>query len=110
MLKIISFVLVIFFCTGSTTSLAEDNFTRVLNNAGVKVGMPYSKVKSLLRQTGWSPKFTNMEDSPPYKHFPEISCGSGYDAICTVEFVKANESESIIVQESKKGIIFLGTY
>ncbi len=45
-----------------------------------------------------------MDSRPLFKAFPEISCGTGYDAICQAAFLKDGQSLVLTVDQNKKSL------
>lgn len=82
-----------------------------LKDYGLSQGMTYSKVKLILKKNGWEPVLSK-DAGKVSKLFPEIDCGQGTSAICSVEFKKANEAVGFIVfrLKGKSEFILDGTY
>jgi hypothetical protein len=98
------FVLSALTVTASNFSMAEQDPSEVLRAIGIKEGLPCAKVKASLVARGWRPDMSEAESRPPYKQHPEISCGSGADAICSAGFIKGREQIAIMVGEAKSGL------
>lgn len=57
--------------------------------ADLKPGIPYSQLRHALVRSGWSPVDAPDDVMPataaPYA-YPELTCGQGYDAVCSATF------------------------
>ena len=70
---------------------------------GVDLLSPYKKVRASLLRAGWSPiEFAEEPSGLPYPEFPEISCGSGYDAVCSGSFELDKRSLSVFVDQDQR--------
>jgi hypothetical protein len=70
------------------------------NSFQYSVGDNYANAKKVLKQNGWLLVVPNK--APIDSNFPEISdCGSGRDAICTVDFKKGADTNHLNVQSVK---------
>lgn len=82
-----------------------------LAQVGLKVGMTYSAGKSALLKGGWKLlEVKPLDGSKPFKQFPEISCGSGRDAICSVGFQNERNYLAIIVEMRGNKLVIVGEY
>lgn len=84
------------------SALAEQ-FTQ----AGINVGMSYEEGKAVMVRNGWT--ITEDKDQHadnPYEFYPEISCGSGRYAICSVGFNK-NETFIALTIEKHNGMLLI---
>lgn len=70
--------------------------------AGLMLGKPYSANRDILLRASWRPDTEGMDSRPLFKAFPEISCGTGYDAICQAVFLKDGQSLVLTVDQNKK--------
>lgn len=72
-----------------------------LADLGLSEGMLYDQAKAILTGNGWTELPPDEADNtpPPYPDFPEISCGSGRDAICSSGWQRGGESAALIVRE-----------
>lgn len=62
-------------------------------------GITYSSLIEKLRNDGWQ---VNKGDGS-YNQHPEISCGSGLDAVCETVFTKGNAYLEILIKAVKNG-------
>lgn len=73
-------------------------------------GQEYQVVKSDLLTQGWKLLPTQDEETPIDKNYPEITCGSGSMAICSVGFQNGQNTVAFIVEKSGSQLIVLGEY
>ena len=66
---------------------------------GVRLGASYSKVRLTLLKSGWKIDASLQDEIPIFKNYPEIVCGHGLDAICSVAFDKAGKTINITVDQ-----------
>lgn len=97
---------------GSTLLLATLAVAaETLSEVGLKIGMPYIAGKALLIQNG---RKVSEERDPGtrarFPEFPEISCGSGLDAVCSVGFQKERSYLALIVEKRGDQVIIAGEY
>lgn len=97
----------------TNTSQLEWPVNSELRKYGIKLKMPYAEARKRMLRNGWKPNFAEAEfgyqsNYRPYKHFPEILCGEGYDAICSAPFIKGEHSHSIEVRELKGQLVVRG--
>jgi len=76
--------------------------------------MPYREARQHMIRHGWAPDPTEAREryKPghlPYPEFPEVTCGEGYDAICSGWFLKGTESRTISVREVRKTLVVRGS-
>ena len=84
-----------------------------LRKYGIKLKMPYAEARARMLRNGWTPDFSEAElrykgNYRPYKRFPEILCGEGFDAICSAPFTKDEGYHSIEVREIKGMLVVRG--
>ena len=72
--------------------------------AGLKLGKPYSVNRDILLRASWRPDTKGMDSQPLFKDSPEISCGTGYDAICQAVFLKNGQSLVLTVDQNMKSL------
>lgn len=81
-----------------------------LSRYGIKVGMPYSRAKALMLKNGWVIDPDEVfGSSNPYKSYPEIVCGEGYDAVCAAGFSKQNRHHTLDVRKVRSRIVIRGS-
>ncbi len=101
-----SALLVASFLFVSSTSAQNDN----LKIYGLNKGMVYVKAKSILTKSGWKPVL-DEEAGKISRQFPEISCGTGKDAVCSAGFKKDKENVAFLLKSvSKSEFVVDGTY
>lgn len=89
---------------------SAQDVTAELAALGITAGMPYAKAKRLLDAAGWQamPPESRQAALPD---FPEIECGQGRDAVCSVGFRKEGQSVAMIIGTTQAGQPFVqGTY
>ena len=60
-----------------------------LKSLGLKRSEVYVHARDKLLKQGWALDPKSFPGEPDYKLFPEIVCGRGYDAVCSVRFQKS---------------------
>lgn len=77
----------------------------------IAIGMPYATAKTILFENGWRVD-TNNTDAIIDATYPEISCGSGYSAVCSVSIEKHGNTIGLLVSksESSESWIVTGEY
>lgn len=107
MLTIFRSVLVITCLVFASSVIAQND---ELITYGLKKGMIYNQARLILLKGGWKPKLD--EDAGKIsKEFPEISCGEGMTAVCSVGFKKGKESVAFVLKSvGKMKFIVDGTY
>lgn len=73
-------------------------------------GQPYEVVKSQLLANGWQTIPKQQDELSFSEAYPEITCGSGSMAICSVGFQKQQHSIAFVVQSIDEQIIVLEEY
>lgn len=70
---------------------------------GIPLQRSYSKTRKGLIRLGWKPDVdpTSESDDNSYSDYPEISCGSGMDAICSARFTRSDLAIIVMVDQSK---------
>jgi len=90
------------------TSELEWPVAKELRAYGIKLKMPYSEAKKLMLKNGW--KLSPYEKHiPNYKRFPEITCGEGYDAICSAAYSNGKGEQILDVREMKNKLVIRGS-
>jgi hypothetical protein len=72
--------------------------------AGLKLGKAYSVNRDILLRASWQPDTGDVDGCPLFKGYPEISCGTGYDAVCQALFSKDGKSLLLTVDQNKKNL------
>jgi hypothetical protein len=95
------------------TSQLEWPVTGELRKYGIKLKMPYAEARERMLRNGWKPDLAEAElryqgNYRPYRDFPEILCGEGYDAICSAPFIKGKDYHTIEVREHKGKLVVRG--
>ena len=73
--------------------------------------MPYSAGKAALLKSGW--KVSDEKESGTSAHFPqfpEVSCGMGRDAVCSVGFERQKSYLALIVEKRGGQLVIAGEY
>jgi hypothetical protein len=68
-------------------------------------GTPYSSAKKRLVGAGWRLVEDAGTARRPFKAAPEISCGDGYQAICSATFHLDGRELIVAVKTSKRGLV-----
>jgi hypothetical protein len=71
----------------------------------LKKGTPYSVAKRRLLGEGWRLVEDVETTRRPFKGAPEISCGDGYQAICSSTFQLDGRELIVAVKTSKRGLV-----
>ncbi|EKE77833.1 hypothetical protein [Gallaecimonas xiamenensis] len=71
------------------------------------VGAPYSKLKAAFLAAGWQ---LQLDGDGINADYPEISCGSGYDALCSVGFSKGQAYQAVTLEHGSNGWVVTGEY
>lgn len=69
---------------------------------GVVLGQPYAQVRKQLEAMAWTVE--PAQGRAPIEQHPEITCGEGRDAVCTVEVVSDGEPWRLEVDEGTPGL------
>lgn len=102
----ITILLCFSFFIASQYALADS-----LSQAGIKVGMSYDEAKDIMLQNGWSVTEDKDEYSnKPYTAYPEISCGSGRHAVCSVGFNKGVKFIALTIESNNGALVISGEY
>ncbi|MCX2918585.1 hypothetical protein ORK51_00120 [Stenotrophomonas rhizophila] len=58
---------------------------------GVRKGMEYAQVRRMLLDAGWVPLDAEyLRPSPAYPDYPEVNCGTGWQATCSAFFFRGD--------------------
>ena len=79
-------------------------------NVSIYAGQSYDTVKSKFLTEGWMVVTKDDYEQSLDGEHPEIVCGSGLMAICSVGFQSDSRLVTFIVEKSGKQIIVLGEY
>ena len=66
--------------------------TPLLTQLGLKSGMEYSSAKERMLHRGWSVDAPEPANHRPYASAPEVTCGQGWDAVCTARFINRGKA------------------
>ncbi len=61
-----------------------------LASLGLRTGMDYAPVRSALLQHGWTAEPHDYDGAPPIARYPEVDCGQGWQAVCSVGYRKGD--------------------
>ena len=103
MKHLLSIVLVVVFSFSPTVYAQELDFSQYENKT-------YDIAKSDLLAKGWRILARQSGESSISADYPEITCGSGSMAICSVGFIKLRYSVAFVVVESDNQLIVVGEY
>lgn len=73
-------------------------------------GKKYAEVKSSLLAAGWVLAPVAEDETPMTKDYPEIACGNGAMAICSVGFKQENSTLALVVESIEQELIVTGEY
>ena len=59
-----------------------------LDSLGLKPGTDYARARAELLHQGWQLEAQEPEEASTYREAPEVACGHGRDAVCSVRFLK----------------------
>lgn len=82
---------------------------KALRDAGIRQSMRYDEAKRLLLAAGWRIEPPNGEP-PIYRQHPEISCGEGWQAVCSVGLTQGPASHGLVVKEIRKALVVDSAY
>ncbi|GAB6260525.1 hypothetical protein [Photobacterium sp. R1] len=100
---IASFLVVLFFCFTDSTYADELDFSQY-------DGQEYDLVKNDLLTKGWTYLPTQEDEVSMNEQYPEITCGLGSMAICSVGFRNSNHTVAFVIKKSGNKIIIAGQY
>jgi hypothetical protein len=60
-----------------------------LKSLGLRQSESYVHARDKLLKQGWTLDQKGFPEGPDYRLFPEVVCGRGYDAVCSVRFQKS---------------------
>ena len=72
--------------------------------AGLKLGNTYAANRDILLRASWQLDTGDVDSRPLFKAYPEISCGTGYDAVCQASFSKDGKSLVLTVDQNQKNL------
>lgn len=92
---------IIMVCGGASLAkdVSPDDFT----------GQQYQLLRDAFIKQGWLLD-TEHADPKVYPEFPEISCGTGRDAICSAGFKLDSRYEAVMVEVKNGELIVAGSY
>ncbi|MDT3306858.1 hypothetical protein Q4Q46_06405 [Shewanella sp. SP1S1-4] len=73
-------------------------------------GKKYAEVKSSLLAAGWVLTPVVEDETPMTEAYPEITCGSGAMAICSVGFKRDKTTLALVVESIEQELIVTGEY
>lgn len=73
-------------------------------------GKKYAEVKSSLLAAGWVLAPVAEDETPITADYPEITCGNGAMAICSVGFKRDNSTLALVVESIEQELIVTGEY
>jgi hypothetical protein len=94
--------LAIFLAASVHAAPARDDDAARARRFGVVLGQPYAQVRKQLEATGWTVE--PAQGRAPIEQHPEITCGEGRDAVCTVGFANDGEHWLLEVDEGTPGL------
>lgn len=74
------------------------------------LGKKYAEVKSSLLAAGWVLAPVAEDETPMTADYPEITCGSGAMAICSVGFMRDKTTLALVVESIEQELIVTGEY
>lgn len=88
---------------------AWSGFTQAQDNSALW-GKKYTEVKSSLLAAGWVLAPVAENETSMTEEYPEITCGSGAMAICSVGFMRDNSTLALVVERIEQELIVTGEY
>ncbi|MGI2189285.1 hypothetical protein ACROAG_20100 [Shewanella oncorhynchi] len=73
-------------------------------------GKKYAEVKSSLLAAGWVLAPVAEDETPMTADYPEITCGSGAMAICSVGFKRDKTTLALMVKRIENTLVVTGEY
>ncbi|MCS6239919.1 hypothetical protein G3467_09900 [Shewanella baltica] len=73
-------------------------------------GKKYAEVKSSLLAAGWVLTPVAEDETPMTEDYPEIICGSGAIAICSVGFMRDKTTLALVVEPIENTLVVTGEY
>ena len=73
-------------------------------------GKKYAEVKSSLLAAGWGLAPVAEDETPMTEDYPEITCGSGAMAICSVGFMRDKTTLALVVEPIENTLVVTGEY
>lgn len=70
----------------------------------------YSQVQQILLSSGWQRMPAEKGEVPLSLDYPDITCGEGTHAICSVGFKKQEEYQTLIVECVEGRLYVVGRY
>ena len=74
------------------------------------LGKKYAEVKSSLLSAGWVLAPVAEDETPMTEDYPEITCGSGAMAICSVGFIRDKTTLALMVERIENTLVVTGEY
>lgn len=74
------------------------------------LGKKYAEVKSSLLAAGWVLAPVAEDETPMTEDYPEITCGSGAMAICSVGFIRDKTTLALMVKRIENTLVVTGEY
>lgn len=74
------------------------------------LGKKYAEVKSSLLSAGWVLAPVAEDETPMTEDYPEITCGSGAMAICSVGFIRDKTTLALMVKRIENTLVVTGEY
>lgn len=73
-------------------------------------GKKYAEVKSSLLAAGWVLAPVAEDETPMTEAYPEITCGAGAMAICSVGFKRDKTTLALVVEPIENTLVVTGEY
>ena len=73
-------------------------------------GKKYAEVKSSLLSAGWVLAPVAEDETPMTEDYPEITCGNGAMAICSVGFKRDKTTLALVVEPIENTLVVTGEY
>ncbi|AVI68572.1 hypothetical protein CKQ84_23605 [Shewanella sp. WE21] len=73
-------------------------------------GKKYVEVKSSLLAAGWVLAPVAEDETPMTEDYPEITCGNGAMAICSVGFKREKTTLALVVESIEQVLVVTGEY
>ncbi len=94
----------------SRSNDVSDEFPKELQILGLHKGMTYSDAKETLLNNHWDISTTEASDIVFQKDFPEVSCSSTSNTLCSTGFYKNDNSYNVTLKQDGQRLVVESIY